>query len=329
MKAKKMRLLMALIAMFSLFAAACGSDSESSGDGGGGDSDGIRIAIVMPSAENDLAFSQSIVDGANALTGVSEIALTPGTFVVEDAATAIRSYAEDDYDLVIAHGSQYGGPLQEIAADFPDTAFAWGTAVDTFGLPNVSAYTAAADEGGYVLGAVAAAVGSDIGIVGPIEVGDAKLYVDGFTLGAQAGGAMVNTTYIESFGDTQLAAETASSFVSNGADVLTGTAQMTVGAIGVASDNEVLWFGTQSNQTSAAPGGVVAASQVYKWEVALQPLLTDISNGDLGGQSYEINLENGGLVIEWGDWDVPSDLEDLVASTSQAVIDGSVTTIPG
>ena len=43
-------------------------------------SDGIRVAIVAPSAENDLAFSQSIVDGVNELTGVSEIAITPGDF---------------------------------------------------------------------------------------------------------------------------------------------------------------------------------------------------------------------------------------------------------
>ena len=42
---------------------------------------------------------------------------------------------------------------------FPDTAFAWGTAVDTFGLDNVSAYTAASNEGGYVLGVIAAEVG--------------------------------------------------------------------------------------------------------------------------------------------------------------------------
>ena len=111
--------------------------------------------------------------------------------IVEAAGVALRQYAEDGYDLVIGHGSQYGGTIEEIAPDFPDTAFAWGTAVNTFGLPNVSAYTAASDEGGYVLGIAAAELGTSVGIVGPIEVGDAKLYVDGFRLGAEAGGADV------------------------------------------------------------------------------------------------------------------------------------------
>jgi basic membrane protein A len=147
---------------------------------------GIRIAVVAPSASNDLAFSQSIVDGVNALSGVDEISITDGTFIVDDAAAAVRDYAEDGYDLVIAHGSQYGGFLSEMAPDFPDTAFAWGTSGDTFGLDNVSAYTASSDQGGYVMGAMAAAMTTSgtIGVVGPIEVGDAKLYVDGFVAGA-------------------------------------------------------------------------------------------------------------------------------------------------
>ena len=293
------------------------------------DDAGIRVAIVAPSAENDLAFTQSIVEGVHCLSGVSEVAVTPGTFIVEDAGVALRQYAEDGYDLVIGHGSQYGSLIQEIAPDYPGTAFTWGTAVDTFGLPNVSAYTAASDEGGYVLGAVAAELGSSIGIVGPIEVGDAKLYVDGFRLGAEAGGADVSVVYTDSFSDVQLASETATGFVSNGADILTGTAQMTVGAISVAENEDVLWFGTQSNQTGAASDGVVAASQVYRWEVALQQLVDDFNNGVLGGESYEINLENGGLGIEYGNWDVPDNIKSLVRSTIEEVVEGAVTTTVG
>ena len=146
MSKSKLARILALTLAFSLFAIGCGGGDDDSGSSASSSSessasetaeeapaeeapaegsDGIRVAIVAPSAENDLAFSQSIVDGVSKLTGVSETAITPGTFIVEEAATAIRDYAEAGYDLVIAHGSQYGGPLQEIAPDFPDTAFAW------------------------------------------------------------------------------------------------------------------------------------------------------------------------------------------------------------
>jgi len=361
---KTWKLWLALLAVFSLVAAACGdddddpaaagddaaeaadADADDDGDDMADDGDDmaddgddmaddgddmaeepaeIRVAIVAPSAENDLAFTQSIVDGTDALEGVSDIAITPGTFQVEVAATAIRDYAEEGYDLVIGHGSQYGGSIEEIAKDYPDTAFAWGTAVDTFGLPNVSAYTAAANEGGYVLGTMAATQSSSIGVIGPINVGDAALYVDGFRLGAEAGGADVSVVFTESFSDVQLASETATAMANQGAEVLTGTAQMTVGAIGVAADEGLSWYGTQSNQAPAAASGVVVASQVYKWEVALQQLVDDIRAGGLGGSSYEINLENGGLVIEFGD-DVSDNLKATAADTIAAVIAGDVVT---
>lgn len=265
----------------------------------------FTVAIVAPSASNDLAFTQSIVDAANRLLDagvVTEVAVTDGTFVVEDAAVAIREYANDGYDLVIAHGSQYGGSLQEIAPDFPETSFAWGTAADTFGLPNVYAYEAASNQGGDVMGRMAAALsaGNYVGVVGPIEVGDAKLYVDGFVGGvlAQDPNAETTVNYIDSFSDVALAAEAATSLINDGADVLSGTAQMVVGAVGVAKTEGVPWFGTQSNQTSLAPE-IVVASQVYHWEHILEEIVNNVRGGTLGGEVYEITFANDGLVIEY------------------------------
>jgi len=307
---KRTVVVVTLVAALALVGAACSSDS-----GGGED---FRVAIVAPSASNDLAFTQSIVDAANRLIDdgvISEVAVTDGAFVVEDAAVAIRGYANDGYDLVIAHGSQYGGSLQEIAPDFPETSFAWGTAADTFGLPNVYAYEAASDQGGEVMGIMAAALSANnnVGVVGPIEVGDAKLYVDGFKAGVlkQNPSATVNVNYIDSFSDVALAAEAAQSLIGNGADVMSGTAQMTVGAVGVAKTDGVLWFGTQSNQTSLAPD-IVVASQVYHWEHILEEIVNNVVDGTLGGTIYAITFANDGLVIEYNDaYDLPDDVKQL------------------
>jgi basic membrane lipoprotein Med (substrate-binding protein (PBP1-ABC) superfamily) len=284
----------------------------------------LKVAIIAPSASNDLAFTQSIVDGIKAIQKDRKIdlAITDGTFIVEDAAAAIRDYAKKGYDLVLAHGSQYGGSLKEIAPDFPDTAFAWGTSANTFGLPNVSSYEAASDEGGYVMGVMAAAMSKKggVGVVGPIEVGDAKLYVDGFVAGAKAHKANIRAkvNYIGSFADVALAAEAARAHMSAGADVLTGTAQMVVGAIGAARAKRVAWFGTQANQAELAPE-IVVASQVYKWEVILSQIIADMDNGIKGGKMYEINLANKGLIIEFND---AYKLSDNVKQAGLKAIDG-------
>ena len=310
---------LAVLAAFAMVATACGGDDEV-------DVSDFRVAIVAPSASNDLAFTQSIVDGVAAL-GITP-AVTDGTFVVEDAAAAIRGYAEEGYDLVLAHGSQYGGSLEQIAAEFPEVSFAWGTAADTFGLDNVYAYEAASDEGGYVMGVMAAGLTQtgNIGVVGPIEVGDAKLYVDGFIAGAESAGASATASYTGSFSDVALASETAQAFASQNVDVLSGTAQMVVGAIGVANDEGILWFGTQANQTEVAPE-IVVASQVYHWEVILEDIIQNVQDGQLGGEVYVITLENDGLVIEFNDgFDLPDDVRQAGEDAIEGIKDGSIST---
>jgi basic membrane lipoprotein Med (substrate-binding protein (PBP1-ABC) superfamily) len=293
----------------------------------------LRVAVILPSAANDLSFSQSMADALNRMKDdglISELAVSENMFVVEDAAAAIRGYAQDGFDIVIAHGSQYGGSLEQIAPDFPTVAFAWGTAADTFGLPNVTGYSAASDEGGYVMGVMGAMIakGASMGVIGPIEVGDAKLYNDGFEAGAKAQDptVTVGVNYTESFSDTALAAEAATSFVSGGAKVLTGSSQMTVGAVGVAKNSGVAWFGTNSNQTQLAPD-VVVASQVYKWDVVLEQLFDQVNAGSYGGESYEINLENGGEVIEFNDaYELPADIKAAGEAAIAGIIDGSIET---
>ena len=318
--------LVAVALVLLLVAAGCtGADEDGAGP--------LRIAIVAPSASNDLAFTQSMVDAVDEIAADREveIAVTDGTFIVEEAAAAIRGYAEDGFDLVIAHGSQYGGPLEEIAPDFPDTSFAWGTAADYKGLDNLFAYTVRSDEGGYVSGTIAAQITQTgvVGVIGPIEVGDAKLYVDGFVAGVTAADPSVttNVVYTESFSDVALAAEAAQAHINANADVLTGSAQMVVGATGVAAEHGgVAWFGTQANQTSLGADFVVA-SQVYHWEALLAEMIDKIDSGTLGGEVMTATLANGGIVIEFNDdYGLDAGVREAADATIAGIVDGSIST---
>jgi basic membrane protein A len=332
MKPNRFALLLTLIAALFLLAACQPADTD-----GGGEEGPFRVAFVAPSATNDLAFTQSIYDAMLAIQEEMgeenfEFVYSEGMFVVDDAAAAIRDYASQGFDLVIAHGSQYGSSLVEIAPDFPETSFAWGTTVDTFtdqGIENVYAYEARSEQGGYVNGVMAALMSESgvLGVIGPIETGDAKLYVDGFTAGVMATNpdAVVNVNYTGSFSDVALASEAANTHIGAGADILTGTAQMVVGAIGVAEENDVLWFGTQSDQSSLA-SGIVVACQVYHWEVVLMDMIEKIQDGQLGGEAYQITLANGGLEIVYNSgYDLPDDVRTAAEDTIQGISDGSIT----
>lgn len=329
---KKFAWLLTLVIALSLVLSACGGAAPAPATSAPAEK--FRVAVVMPSAINDLAFSQSMYD---ALMRVQkdmggpdkfEVVYSENMFVVDDAAAAIRDYASKGYNLVIAHGSQYGSSLQEIAPDFPKTSFAWGTTADTFGQPNIFAYEAASEQGGFVNGVMAATLSKSnvIGVIGPIETGDAKLYVDGFKAGVLSvkPDAQVNVNYIGSFSDVALAAEAANTHISAGADVLTGSAQMVAGAIGKAKEANVLWFGTQSNQTSLAPS-VVVASQVYHWEGVIKQMMDLIKKGTLGGQSFKIDLANGGEVIEFNpDSTAAKDAQSVANATIEGIKNNSI-----
>ena len=268
----------------------------------------FRIAIVMPSARTDMAFSQSMFDALLALQkemggeSALRIAYSEDMFKVPDAAAAIRDYASQGFNIVLGHGSQYGSSVQEIAKDFPKTSFAWGTHVDTFGLPNVLAYTAAAEQGGFVNGVLAARLTKSkvIGVTGPVEVGDAKTYISGFTQGVASvdPSIRVSKTWTGSFSDVALMAEAAKTQIAAGADILTGSSQSVVGSIGAAkaAKSKVLWFGTQQNQAPLAPD-LVVASQQYDWKGVLREMIKNYKAGKLGGETYVAELKNGGLKI--------------------------------
>ena len=297
----------------------------------------FKVAVVLPSPHDDLSFSQSMYD---ALVKVKkdlgadkfDFAYSENLYSVDDAASAMRDYASKGYDLVIAHSSLMGSVMPDIAKDFPKTSFAWGTDVDTFeskGIHNVFAYEARAEQGGYVNGVMAALLskGKNIGVVGPLETGDAKLYVDGFKLGVQATDpkATVNVTWIGTFNDSAKASAAAQTLVNAGADILTGSSQAMAGTVSVAKDKKALYFGTQADQSSWGSTTVVA-SQAYDWSPFIEEMVSLVQSGTLGGKVFSATLKNGGLVIAYSpDANMPADVKAAADKTIQGIKDGSIT----
>ena len=294
----------------------------------------VRIALVMPSTITDLAWSESMYDSLKELQdhygeAAFEIAYTENMFNVTDAAAAIRDYADSGYNLVIAHGAQYGSSIFEIAPDFPETSFAWGTSTDTGaaeGLTNVFAYEPRAEQGGYVTGVLAAhltQVGI-IGLVGPVDAGDAKLHVDGFVAGVHAvdPNIQVNISFTGSFGDTALAAEAANTQIAAGADILTGSSQQVAGAIGVAKEKGVPWIGIQADQSPLAPDTVVA-TDLYDWVPTLLAMITANQSGKYGGEVFQLTLANGGQRMIYSD-SLPAEAVDAAKAAEAGIIDGSI-----
>lgn len=331
----KFRNLLFVVLLIALVAAGCTPAAQPEASGG----KPLRVAVVMPSATTDMAFSQSMFSALKAIQtemgGESKMELkySENMFKVPDAAAALRDYASQGFDIVIGHGSQYGTSVQEVAKDFPKVTFAWGTEVNTFGLPNVYAYTAAAEQGGYVNGVMAAMLTKSkvIGVTGPVEAGDAKTYVDGFVQGVASvdPGLKLAKTWTGSFSDVALMTEAAKTHIAAGADILTGSSQSVVGSIGAAKEKgNVLWFGTQQDQATLAPKNVVA-SQQYDWNGILKQMVENRTKGKLGGESFVLGLKNGGLKIVYNSqYALPANVKTAAEKAVEGIKAGTIKVNP-
>ncbi|MGE0727532.1 MAG: BMP family ABC transporter substrate-binding protein [Acidimicrobiia bacterium] len=334
----------AAVALLCLFAAACGNDADTGSAPASSTTalpttttaaptKKLSVAVVTPSAADDLAFSQPMIDalqGIAAERGAEFMSLQTTTemFQTDKAREAIIDYAEGGANIIVAHSDAFGPIVEELAPQYPEITFVWGTEIDTFGMPNVFSYGLAADEGAYVMGVLAAEIteSDKVGIVGPIESGDAKLFVDGFKKGVHDTKASVQTdvTYIDSFSDVVKAAAAAKTFTDGGADVLTGSSEAMAGAVPVVVAADAAWFGNQSNQTSLSPDAVVA-SQVYHFENMLRDVISRVETGDLGGEEYELTLANGGLVIEYNEnYKLPADARAKADAAEDQIIAGAL-----
>jgi basic membrane lipoprotein Med (substrate-binding protein (PBP1-ABC) superfamily) len=266
----------------------------------------FRVALIIPSSIKDLAWAQSMYEALVAVQAdmgedMFEIAYTENMFSVPDAAAAIRDYAADGYNLIIAHGSQYGSSMAEVAPDFPETSFAWGSTVNTYqgeGIENIFAYAARTQDSGYLEGVLMANMTESgvVGYCGPIQAGDHGLHSDGWKLGLAAAdpAVQVSEVWTGSYSDVSAMAACAETHIQNGADLLTGGSQSITGSIGVAKDNEVLYFGGQWDQTELAPE-VVVISYVYDWSAIVADMVKANQAGVMGGKVYWGTYQNGGL----------------------------------
>lgn len=296
------------------------------------EADPIVIGLVAPSARDDASFTQSMVDSLDRLADERplEFEVVGDLPTPEEALPVAEAFAADGADVVIVHGSQYRSVIERVAADHPAVAFAWGTAADDLGLANVFAYSAAADEGGYVNGVIAAGLSESkmIGVIGPIQLGDAGLYIDGFQLGAMATdpAVEVSVSVIDSYTDAVLAGEAATVMTGFGADVLTSTSQISAGPLDVAAQLGVSYLGTQSSPAEIAPA-VVAAAQVYHWEIALAEMLAAIEAAEPGRALWPLTLANGGLTIDFNDdFEMPPEVRSNADAAIAALMDGSLVT---
>lgn len=268
----------------------------------------IKVALIVSSTIDDKGWCQAMHDGI-----VQAMAEIPGKVAdykaVEntqpaDTMTAIRTYVNLGYNIIIVHGSQYRAQVEEAAKEFPDVMFAFGTTSDVIA-DNVFSYMPMSEETGFLSGIIAGMTtkNNHVGLVGPIDGGDSARYNRGYVLGVQSVNpkCKIDVTHIGDFNDTVKSGEFAQNLIQGGCDVLTGSSQQALGSLRAVAEyknKEIWWVGQDLAQIGLDEGYKCIAASSYNYKAVLLGLVDNFEKGKLGGEVIGMNFNNGGF--EWG-----------------------------
>lgn len=297
---KKLALVLAVcVAMCTLFGMGALADEK------------IRVAVVYADTVDDQGWCQAMHSGivaANETLG-GTIEYTPVERVATaDAAATLRQLADQGYEIIICHGAQFASAVTDVAEEYEEIAFAYGTSGDVLEGSNIFTYMPQSEETGFLNGVVAGLTTktNKVGMVGPADGGDAYRYVRGFKMGVQAvnADAEVSIAFTGSFSDTVGAGQLAASFIEAGADVIAGASQQALGALRTVAeyaDKDVWWVAQEAAQLEGESGYKTIAAAGYDYSAVIFGLLDYVKDGVLGGQNIPMNYANGGFIYTFSE----------------------------
>ncbi len=284
-----------------------------------------KVALIIENTIDDKGWCQAmhegIVEAQAQLPGKIEYSYSEKMKPV-DAGSIARQYIADGFDLIVAHGAQYKNLIVELASEYPDVSFAFGTSAEVVG-KNVFTYMPESEETGYLSGLIAGLLTktNTVSLVGPVDGGDAARYNRGFVLGVKKvnPSAKILVAHTGSFSDFVKAGELATTQIKSGADVLTGSSQQAIGALRATAEYpSVLWLGQDLAQLKTEEGKAkcVAASS-YNYSAVIVGLVESLDSGVKGGKCIPMNFNNNGFVFDYN----PAYVDKLDAKVKDTVTD--------
>ena len=131
----------------------------------------LKIALVTDALFSDGGWGATAYTAAKRLESKygHELAYAE-SIAIPDIESTLRQYSEEGYDLIIAHGFQWGDPAIKVGKDYPDTKYIIFTGLVSS--DNVASIFPMQQEGTFLLGALAAMMSKTgtIGYVGGDQI---------------------------------------------------------------------------------------------------------------------------------------------------------------
>jgi basic membrane protein A len=298
----------------------------------------FKVVVIVTDVMEDRSWNQWVYDGAKKLEEVEGIEVAYAEKVgVPDFERVASDYAEQGYDLIVAHTFDYQEPALKVAEKYPDTNIAVvGGWMLTDNVVPVDVWT---HENGYLAGMLGALMSTTgkIGLVGGFADAPSQVaFHEAFKIGARAADPEVEIleTWTGTWYDVALGYEAATAQMDAGVDYIgLSLSGPGFGVIQAAQERNakgvephVYVIGAFVDMNELAPDTVLTSTT----REAFQPLLTlieAIKDGTFGTKAYNFGMPDGAadLAPYHGLADkVPQDVKDKIEQTKQDIIQGKL-----
>jgi basic membrane lipoprotein Med (substrate-binding protein (PBP1-ABC) superfamily) len=314
-------------------AGSAGATTEPSASGSDAAAEPLLVYGVFATALEepwDGAIHQAIE--AVAETGAIEYKWVDGLGTADVMERGLRDIIEtDDPDLIVGDAFTAEDAVRAVAADYPDTAFAFGSCCAE-AAPNFSVFDNWLQDPAYLAGMLAGGLteSNTIGVVAAYPIPEVNRIVNAFVMGVGETNpdATVKVSFINDFFDPATAGEAAEAQIAQGADVLFAER---AGVIEIAEANDLPVIGMMVDQHDLAPNHVVT-SLVWNMRPTIEALVDQVSGGTYEAQNlaqYSF-MVNGGSSIAPINTDivveVPDDLVAQVEAREAEILAGTFET---
>lgn len=334
---KKTLIALAMTLALVMGCAGCGPDGsgekENESLSGSDSSSDLKVALILPGSANDKGWNQEAYDGLLEIGENGYETAYSENVAASDYETIFRGYAEQGYDIVFGHGTEFEDAAESVAPDYPDTMFCI-TSSDISMDPNLCSLQNLNNEQGFMAGVVAALAtkSGTVAVIGGMEIPSIQSYVMGFEQGVAYvdNGTTALTAYTGDFSDATKVKEQANAFIDQGADIITQDAdEAGLGLFEAVKDapEGVYAIGAVSDQYDKCPGRVLTSATNNIGD-AMAVAVEQYASGELKAQCYKYGIAEG--VIGLADYhdcaDVLTDEQkDFINETMDKIASGEIT----
>lgn len=224
---------------------------------------------------------------------------------VADYVSSIESYCQLGYDMIFLPGNQYSDATKQVAADYPEVAFAVLNGAESLPTANIMSMLPNAQEIGWIAGSLAGLMSKSnvLGFIGGMELDTTKTKLASYEEAAKFinPNIKVLSAYAGSFSDVAKGKELATSMISEKADVFFGDASAVDSgarqAIDEANGDTVGIYDIGQPADLLGQNPCVISSVVTDNAGMLKICMQAVADGTFGNQVVYGSLENGCLSV--------------------------------